>query len=122
MLGDKLTGIDYQLDNWRREGKDRYPQRITPSLEGRYRAEAGDVLEQDISPPSLPVNVKQAEHIESLVIQLPYKNKICIVAAYMYPQVLRGNSFYKFCRMIGITPNQFEPILQKSKLMIENKL
>ena len=114
--------IDYQLDNWRRHYCDRYAQRVTQSLEGKYRAEAGDVLEQDLPPPSLPVNVKQALQVEKLVIQLPYKNKICLVASKMYPYVLRGNSFYKFCRMIGINHNQFEPILQKTKLMIKNNL
>ena len=117
-----MTGIDYQLDNWRRHYQDRYAKRVTPSLEGRYKPEAGDVLEQDLPPPSLPVNVKQALHIEKLVINLPHKNKLCLVATYMYPFALTNNSFYRFCRVAAIKPNQYETILQKAKHMIENNL
>ena len=117
-----MTGIDYQLDNWRRHYCDRYAKRVTPSLEGRYKPEAGDVLEQDLPPPSLPVNVKQALQVEKLVIQLPHKNKLCLVATYMYPFALTNNSFYRFCRVAAIKPNQYETILKKAKLMVENNL
>ena len=121
-----MTSIDYQLDNWRRHYQDRYAKRVTPSLEGRYKPEAGDVLEQDLPPPSLPVNVKQALHIEKLVINLPMPHKLILVTEVMYKSApnfaLTGKRFYIFCRIAAIKPNQFEGYLKKAKLMVENNL
>ena len=114
--------IENQLDNWRRYYKDTYTQRVTQSLEGRFKPEAGDVMETDLQAPSAPVDVKLALCIEKIVITLPMPHKICLVAQYMYPYALQNASFFKFCRVAVIKPRDFDDILKKSKLMIENKL
>ena len=114
--------LDQQLDNWRKHYCDKYHQRVTQSLEGRFKPEAGDVLETDLQPPSAPIDVKLALGIEKIVISLPMPHKICLVAQYMYPNALRNANFFKFCRVAAIKPRDFDDILKKSKLMIENKL
>ena len=121
-----IPEIEQHLDNWRNYYKDRYAQRVTPSLEGRYKGELGDVLEQDLPAPSKPVDVKQALKMEKLVVGLPMPHKLILVTEIMYKQApnyaLSGKRFYLFCRLAAIKPRDFDDLLRKAKLMIGNKL
>ena len=132
--------IEQLLDNWRREGRDRYAQRITPSLEGRYNSESGKTMNDGITiekneygkitikkestkktDTSQPINVKQALLIERIVIRLPFDHKLCLAMQYMYPWSL-GNKFKRNCAKNGIKSTRFDAIVSQAKLMIKNNL
>jgi hypothetical protein len=108
-------------DHWQAHFIDRHQQRITKSLEGRYKRE--NVNDDDKPIARSPIDIKLACTIEKIITtKLPKKEKIIIVTEYMYRWALKDNLFNMFCRKIGIRPQQYDEYLRRAKLMVHNNL
>ena len=116
--------IDEHLENWRNYYRDRKAQRVTFSLEGRYRPARKDIdyEEEAPPPPSKPVNVALAIQYEKAIIQLPFTIEACLVIEYMYKYALVDSLFNKTCRIVKVSPKQWDSTVIKAKLMLMNKM
>jgi hypothetical protein len=117
--------VDEQLENWQRYYKDSYARRRrTLSLEGRYQIERKDMDYEEESPPPArkPLNRKEAEIMEDIIITLPFTMKLIICVEYMYRWALNGNSFHKTCIIAKTKQHLWNSDLNKAKLIIEHRL
>lgn len=112
--------LDQGLENWRNHYRDRKVQRVTFSLEGKYRPERKDMdYEEDLLPaPSKPVNVAQAIIFEKAITQLPFKFEACLVIDYMYRWALADRVFNKTCRIAKTSPRDWDSNVRTAKLML----
>jgi len=120
-----FTQVNEELENWRNYYRDRTKQRITFSLEGRYRPSRNDIdYEEEAPPPATkPVNVSIAVKYEKAITQLPFKNEYCLVVEYMYKWALDDKHFKKTCKIGGIGgKNDWELQVKKAKLMLINRM
>lgn len=119
-----LKQINDDLDNWRNYYRDRTKQRITFSLEGRFRPDRKDIdYEEEALPPATkPVDVKLAVIYEIAICKLPFQNKFCLAVEYFYKWALNDKHFKKTCKIGGIGgKNDWELQLKKAKLMLINR-
>jgi hypothetical protein len=115
--------IESQLENWRDYYKDSYSRRRTLSLEGRYVVSRQDMDYEESPPPARkPLNRKEAEIMEDIIITLPFTMKIIICVEYMYRWALNGNSFHKTCIIAKTKQHLWNSDLNKAKLIIEHRL
>ena len=119
--------IDEHLENWRNYYRDRKAQRVTFSLEGKYRPKRSDFdyedkEEEPITQPSKPVNVASAIEYEKAITELPFTNEACLVIEYMYKFALSERIFNKTCRIVKVSPKQWDSTVRKAKLMLMNKM
>lgn len=115
---ETIEQLEPFLQNWSSYFKDRVRQRVTFSLEGRYKSE--EIYDE--KSPSAPVNAKDAINIERNVIQLPFKYKLTLAVEYMYRTQLNNNKFYRFCRIAVIKPRDYDDLVKTSKRMLINRL
>lgn len=116
--------IDEDLENWKHYYRDRKSQRVTFSLEGRYRPERKDKdYEEEAPPPAVkPINVALAVRYEKAITKLPFKFEACLVIDYMYRWALSDRHFNKTCRIATVAPNQWDDVVTRAKLMLINKM
>jgi hypothetical protein len=103
-----------RLENWRQWARPRMQQRVTQSLEGRYRP-----------PPSwhppeakTEVNLIDALKVERAIVNLAPQYKQVIIYSYIYPYLdLRA-----FCRKAKINIRDFESMQRKAVDMVHNLL
>jgi len=124
-----LTQVNDDLENWRNYYRDKKSQRVTFSLEGRYRPQRSDFdyeeseLDPPPAPPSKPVNAALAVKYEKAICQLPFKNEFCLVVEYMYKWALNERYFTKTRKIGGISgKNDWEFQVNKAKLMLINRM
>ena len=119
--------IDEHLDNWRNYYRDRQAQRVTFSLEGKYRPKRSDFdyedkEEEPITQPSKPINVALAIQYEKAIIQLPFTIKVCLVVDYMYRWALIGRHFKATCKIAKVNKDYWDSTVKKGKLMLMNRM
>ena len=116
--------IDEHLENWRNYYRDRKAQRVTFSLEGRYRPARKDIdyEEEAPPPPSKPVNVALAIQYEKAIIQLPFTIEVCLVVDYMYRWALIGRHFKATCKIAKVNKDYWDSTVKKGKLMLMNRM
>jgi len=120
-----LKQVNDDLDNWRNYYRDRKSQRVTFSLEGRYKPDAlyVDGMEKEIlPPPRMPVDARLAVKYEIAIVQLPFTHKACLVIDYMYRWALNEKVFHKTCRIAKVKPSEWTNTVEKAKLMLINKM
>lgn len=119
-----FTQIDNGLENWRNCYRDRKSQRITFSLEGRYRPSRKDIdYEEEAPPPATkPIDVSLASVYERAITQLPFKHEACLVIDYMYKWALSDKNFHKTCRIAKVRPQDWNKTLREAKLMLINRM
>lgn len=119
-----LQELEEGLENWRNHYRDRKVQRVTFSLEGKYRPERKDIdyAEEALPPPSKPVNVAQAIIFEKAITQLPFKFEACLVIDYMYRWALADRVFNKTCRIAKVSPRDWDSTVRMAKLMLVNRM
>lgn len=111
------------LENWRNFYRDRTTQRVTLSLEGKYRPSRKDIDYEELLPaPSKPVNASQAIIYEKAIIALPFKFKACLAFEYHYRFALTDKNFNKTCRVAKVAPRDWEYTFRRAKLMLINTL
>lgn len=120
----ELIELDEGLENWCNYYRDKRTQRVTFSLEGRYRPERKDVdYEEEAPPPAKkPLNLALAINYEKTIIQLPFKFEACLVIDYMYRWALNDQHFYKTCRIATVSPKEWQITVKKAKLMLINRI
>ncbi len=116
--------IDDELENWKQYYRDRTTQRVTFSLEGKYRPERNDKdYEEEAPPPARkPINVALAVKYEKAIIQLPFTFEACLVIDYMYKWALSDKNFHKTCRIAKVSPRDWNDTVKKAKLMLINRM
>jgi hypothetical protein len=124
-----FTQVNEELENWRNYYCDRTKQRVTFSLEGRYKPQRSDFdyeeseLEPPPAPPSKPVNVSLATKYEIAITKLPqYPYEACLVIEYMYKWALNERHFNKTCRIAKVKPSEWNETVKKAKLMLINRM
>jgi hypothetical protein len=120
-----LKQVNDDLENWRNCYKDRKSQRVTRSLEGRYRPSRKDIDYEETAPPppTKPINVSLASKYEQQVCLLPFKNKYCLAIEYMYPWALGERYFTKTRKKCGIGgKNEWDLLVKNAKLMLINRM
>ncbi|MES2635833.1 MAG: hypothetical protein V4605_04940 [Pseudomonadota bacterium] len=116
--------IDEDLENWKQYYRDRKKQRITFSLEGKYRPDRKDIDYEEEAPPpaNKPVNVHLAVKYEKAITQLPFTHEACLVIDYMYRWALSDKHFNKTCRIAKVSPKSWNETVKKAKLMLINRM
>jgi len=116
--------IDEELENWKQYYRDTTKQRVTFSLEGRYRPERNDIdYEEEAPPPARkPINVALAVKYEKAITQLPFTFEACLVIDYMYKWALSDKHFNKTCRIAKVSPRDWEYTVKRAKLMLINRM
>ena len=119
-----FTQIDDDLENWKNYYRDRKSQRVTFSLEGKYRPERKDIdyEEEALPPASKPISVALAITYEKAITQLPFKFEACLVIDYMYRWALSDRHFNKTCRIATVSPKEWDNTVRTAKLMLINRI
>lgn len=124
LRGEAMIDLEDGLENWKQYYRDRRKQRITFSLEGRYRPERKDIdYEEEAPPPATkPINVSLAVQYEKAITQLPFTFEACLVIDYMYKWALSDKHFHKTCRIAKVRPSEWDASVRKAKLMLINRM
>jgi hypothetical protein len=119
-----FTVIDDGLENWKNVYRDTKKQRITFSLEGRYRPDRKDIdYEEEALPPARkPLDISLANIYERAITQLPFAHEACLVIDYMYKWALSDRNFHKTCRIAKVRPQDWNKTLREAKLMLINRI
>lgn len=117
-----IEQLEQGLDNWHQFFRDTKKQRVTFSLEGKFRPERTDIdYEAEALPPARkPVNMSLAVVYEKAITQLPYSFEAVLVIDYMYRYALSDKHFHKTCRIAKVRPENWELTKRKAKLMLIN--
>jgi hypothetical protein len=122
-----LKQVNDDLENWRNYYRDRKAQRVTFSLEGRYKPTRSDFDYEDSekepppAPPSKPVDARLAVRYEIAITKLPFTHKACLVIDYMYRWALNEKVFHKTCRIAKVKPSEWNNTVERAKLMLINR-
>ncbi len=102
--------IDEEIENHFQYYRDRRKQHVTFSLEGRYRPSPSDfdADEEAPRPATKPINVKQAEDFEDIVILLPYSHKLVYAVQKFYTYALQDRHFNRTCRICRVRPDRWD--------------
>lgn len=119
-----IDTLEDGLENWRNYYRDTKKQRITFSLEGKYRPERKDMdYEEEAPPPAKkPINVAMAILYEKEITKLPFTHEVCLVVDYMYRWALSDRRFNQTCRVAKVKPRDWSDTVKKAKLMLLNRL
>jgi len=118
----ELSDITERLHNWCAWYKDRQTQRVTFSLEGRYKSEEVFDEQKQARP---PIDVKDAVRLEAVIVSLPDKQKNIIKYAYLKRIHLKDKPIHNFnvlCRKLGINQRDYEEEEKRAHLMVKNML
>lgn len=120
IYSDDLLEVRERLDNWATHYKDRVAQRVTMSLEGRYK---GEHSETNII--ASLVDVNDAIVLEKAIISLPEKQRNIIKYAYLKRISIKDKPYTNFnvvCRKLGINQRDYEQEDKKAHYMVKNIL
>lgn len=119
-----LDQLNEELENWKQYYRDRKKQRVTFSLEGRFRPERSDIdyEEEALPPPRKPINVNLAIKYEKAITSLPFTHEACLVIEYMYKWALFDSNFYKTCKLVKVKPSDWQKTVRQAKLMLINRM
>lgn len=110
----ELDLIDERLLNWARWAKDRIHYRITPSLEGRYKAPPCWHPPE----PKTFVDLNDAYKVEKAIIKIPEKFRNLIIYEYIKPYL----NYHKTIKRLKIADADFHIQSTKAKNMVKNRL
>jgi hypothetical protein len=105
-----------RLENWKQWARDKRHYRITPSLEGKYKAPPSWHPPE----PSIHVDILDAIIVEKVLVGLTFPKKAREIIKYSY--IHSGMPIDVACRKIGINKRNFDEEMETAIRMLHNRL